>query len=107
MKVHELKFALNESNDNDTVTIAIKLPYSTGGRSPIVNVKTAGSGFDWDTGNFILYPTENLTPNDRDFEKRMREMQDKNDWLEYEKSGLKAEVKRLKANLAQTLGDEK
>ena len=107
MKVHELKLALNESNDDDEVTIAIKLPYSTVGRSPMVNVKTAGSGFDWDRGNFILYSTETLTPNDRDFEKMMREMQDKNGWLEYEKRGLKTEVKRLKALLAQPLGDEK
>jgi hypothetical protein len=101
MKVSQLKEALRESNDDEEVTIAIKLPYSIVGRSPMVNVKTAGFGFDWDSGNFILYPIEDLTPNDRDFAKKMLEMQEKNGWLEYEKRGLKSEIKKLKAAIAK------
>ena len=106
MKVSELRLALNESSDDDEVSILITLPYSTVGRRPMVSIKTAGFGFDWDSGNFILSPTEDLSPSNRDFEKMMREMQERNGWLEYEKRNLKAEIKKLKALLIKESGEQ-
>lgn len=99
MKVSELKQRLECANDDDTVSIAIKLPFSTIGAIPVVGVTVAFSGFDWDSGKFIVTPEENLTPADRDFETKMRDLQDKVGWLEYEKRGLKSEIKRLKKQL--------
>lgn len=99
MKVSELKQRLESANDDDTVSIAIKLPFVTVGAIPVVDVTVAFSGFDWDRGKFIITPEENLTPSDRNFETTMKEMQDKIGWLEYEKRGLKSEVRRLKKQL--------
>ena len=99
MKVSELKQKLEHANDNDSVMVAVKLPYATVGPIPTISVKYAFTGFDWEKGKFILTPEENLTPSDRNFETTMKEMQDKIGWLEYEKRGLKSEVRRLKKQL--------
>lgn len=99
MKVSELKQRLESANDDDDVCVAIKLPFATVGAIPTVNVELVFSGFDWDRGKFIVTPEENLTPADRDFEDTMKSLQDKVGWLEYEKRGLKSEIKRLKKQL--------
>lgn len=99
MKVSELKQRLECANDDDNLCVAIKLPFNTVGAIPVVGVTVAFSGFDWDRGKFIIAPEETLTPADRDFETKMKELQDKVGWLEYEKRGLKAEIKRLKKQL--------
>ena len=99
MKVADLKRVLERSNDEDNVMIAIKLPYATAGAIPMTPVKLAFNGFDWERGNLILTPEENLTPTDRDFDSQMREMQRVTDLVQYENRGLKAEIKRLKKQL--------
>lgn len=99
MKVADLKRVLERSNDEDNLMIAIKLPYATAGAIPMTPVKLAFNGFDWERGNLVLTPEENLTPTDRDFAKQMKDLQDKLGWADYENRGLKAEIKRLKKQL--------
>jgi hypothetical protein len=43
-----------------------------------------------------LFPKENLTPSDRDFEAKMKKMQEELGWLNYENKNLKAEIRKLK-----------
>ena len=96
MKVYELKQILDHARDDDEVMIAVKLPYVTIGAIPMVAVKSAANGFDWENGKFILRTEEELTPADRDFAKQMKDMQEKWGWADYENRGLKAEIRRLK-----------
>jgi hypothetical protein len=95
MKVSELKRILEHVRDENEVMIAIKLPYSTVGVIPMVAVKSAQNGFDWENGKFILRAEEELSPADRDFAQQMRDMQEKLGWAEYEKRNLRAEIKKL------------
>ena len=96
MKVEDLKIALQYANDGDEVTIAVKLPYATAGSIPMVAVKNAMTGFDWESGKFIIRAVEELAYADRDFDVQFKELQTKYGWLDYENRNLKAEVKKLK-----------
>jgi hypothetical protein len=102
MKVGELKRTLDNANDDTEVMIVVKLPFSTVGGTPVVPVKFAHEGFDWDKGKFILTPEESLMPSDRDFAAKMKDLQDKFGWVQYENRGLKAEIKKLKTQLGIT-----
>jgi hypothetical protein len=101
MKLSELKAIIDRSvehmreGEDKEVMIAVKLPYTTVGSIPMVPVKYAFNGFDWEKGKFVLTPEENLTPADRDFAKQMREMQERAGNADYENRRLKAEIKRL------------
>jgi len=95
MKVSELKRILEHVRDENEIMIAIKLPYSTVGAIPMVAVKTAQNGFDWENGKFILRAEEELSPANRDFAQQMRDMQEQLGWAEYEKRNLRAEIKKL------------
>ncbi len=99
MKVKDLKIALQYASDNDEVMIAIKLPYVTAGPIPMRPVKNAMTGFDWESGKFIIQPTEALTPADNDFGIQMKKMQDDLGWAQYENRNLIDEVKRLRNKL--------
>ena len=105
MKLSDLKRIIDLRLENalphedDIVRIAIKLPYQTVGAIPMVDVKSAQFGFDWENGSFILYPEEELTPTDRDFAEKMRKMQEDLGWAQYENRNLKAEIKKLKEKL--------
>lgn len=99
MKVSELKRKLEHAKDDDNVVVAIKLPFVTVGALPSVPISLAFTGFDWDNGKFILTPEENVTPADRDFEKQMKDIQDKLGWAEYENRNLKSEIKKLKQKI--------
>lgn len=105
MKLRELKQlvdrAVETSRDYEDheVVIAVKLPYTTVGAIPMVAVKSVNKGFDWENGKFIIRAEEELTPSDRDFAETMKKLQDKVGWIEYENSGLKAEIKRLKKQI--------
>jgi len=81
---------------DEEVMISIKLPYTTVGAIPMVAVKSATSGFDWEQGKFILRPVEELQPADRDLEAQFKKLQKDYGWLDYENRNLKAEIKRLK-----------
>lgn len=106
MKLRELKALIDRqveymsSYEDPEVVIGIKMPYTTVGASPTVKVKTAQMGFDWDSGKFMLYPEEDLTPSDRDFAKQMTEMQTRAGNADYENRNLKAEVLRLQKKLS-------
>jgi len=108
MKLSELKRfvdrALEYERDDPDVVIQIKLPYSTVGARPSVGVKSVQKGFDWDAGKFILTPEEPLTPSDRDFDKQMRDMQERAGWADSENRRLKAELNQLKKKIKQGAG---
>jgi len=93
----QLKF---NGREDPEVVIRIKMPYTTVGASPTVKIKTAQMGFDWDSGKFMLYPEEDLTPSDRDFAKQMTEMQTRAGNADYENRNLKAEIRRLQKKLS-------
>jgi hypothetical protein len=99
MKVKELKHILERSNDDDNVMVAIKKPHITVGAIPTVPVKYAFTGFDWESGKFIITPEENLMLSDIDMTKRMTELQEKLGWSLSENRGLKAEIKRLEKSI--------
>jgi hypothetical protein len=108
MKLSELHRLVNAHHreermvrEDPEVVIQIKLPYSTVGARPTAKIKHIGMGFDWDAGKFIITPEENLTPADRDFAEQMRKMQDDLGWTKNENRALKAEIKRLKKQLAK------
>ena len=101
MKFSELKRMVDLHHrdghyEDPEVVIKIKLPYSTVGAMPTVKIKNAYKGIDWDSGKFIFYPEEELTPSDRDFAKQMREMQERAAKADFENRNLKAEIRRLK-----------
>jgi hypothetical protein len=99
MKVEDLKIALQYAKDGDDVMIAIKLPYVTAGAIPMRPVKNAMTGFDWESGKFIIRPTEALTPADNDFAEQMKKMQSDLGWAQYENRNLKDEIKRLQGKI--------
>jgi hypothetical protein len=104
MKLSELHQIVNLYHRDDhyedpQVVILIKLPYNTVGSRPMVPVKNITMGFDWESGRFIIMPEEDLTPSDRDFAKKMKEMQDRAGWSDYENRNLKAEIRKLKKQL--------
>lgn len=88
-------------HEDPEVVIRIKLPYATVGGMPTVKVKTVQMGFDWEHGKFIIWPEEDVTPSDRDFEKQMREMQDRAGWADHDNRNLKAEIRRLKKKIEE------
>jgi hypothetical protein len=96
MKADQLKQMLQRLDDDTDIMIAIKLPFSTVGAIPMVPVKHAWKGFDWESGKFIITPEEELTPADRDFASQMKKMQDELGWAKYENRNLKAEIKKLR-----------
>lgn len=105
MKLRELKAlvdrAVETSRDYEDheVMIAVKLPFITVGAIPMVPVKSVGKGFDWENGKFIIRAEEELTPADRDFETKMKDMQEQIGFAKLEIRMLKAENKRLKTRL--------
>ena len=102
MKLSELHRVVNlyhrEGHYEDPdVMIMIKLPYTTVGSRPMVAVRSTNMGFDWEKGKFIITPDEDLTPADRDFAEKMRDMQEKCSHALLENRRLKAEIKKLKS----------
>jgi hypothetical protein len=102
MKLSELHRVVNlyhrEGHYEDPeVMIMIKLPYTTVGSRPMVSVRSTNMGFDWEKGKFIITPDEDLTPADRDFAEKMRDMQEKCSHALLENRRLKAEIKKLKS----------
>ena len=46
-------------HENDIVCIPNNKPNAVGGL-PTTNLQAVGSGFDWDSGKFMLYPEKNM-----------------------------------------------
>ena len=102
MKLRELKQLVDRAvetardYEDHEVVIAVKLPNTTVGAIPMVAVKSVNKGFDWENGKFIIRAEEELTPADRDFATKMKDMQELVGLLQYENRGLKAEIKKFK-----------
>jgi hypothetical protein len=102
MKLTELKrlvdLAVNNNRyaDQTEVVIVTKLPYSTVGGTPRTAVKSASLGFDWDNGNFMIWPIEPMTLSTKELEEKFEFIEKKSGDLFLENSGLKAELKRIK-----------
>lgn len=105
MKLSTLKEIIGRVRDNKleelNVVIPIKLPYSTMGRIPTVNVESVQCGIDWESGLFIIKPEESLTPSDRDFAQQMRDMQERAGNYLNENRRLKEEIRILKKQLGK------
>lgn len=62
MKVKELRERLNavpESQDDEEVVVIVKRPGSMG-PTPSVRVRGASSGFDWNSGKFMLWTEKDV-----------------------------------------------
>ena len=102
MKLRELKdlvdraVATSRDYEDHEVVIAVKLPYTTVGAIPMVAVKSVNKGFDWENGKFIIRAEEELTPADREFATKMKDMQEQLGFAELKIRTLKTENNRLK-----------
>ena len=94
-----IKLNVNSRNSDAEVKIAIKKPFQTVGGLPMIGVKTVQMGFDWEAGNLIIRPEENLMQYDIDFGEKFRQLEQKYATLYNENRHLKTEVKRLKKML--------
>lgn len=56
MTVKELRNALQTARDDDVVMICAKAEARLVGGTYAVRVMTAGAGFDWDHGRFLISP---------------------------------------------------
>ena len=81
------------------VCVVVKMPYTTVGAKPMVKIRAAAAGFDWENGKFMLWPEEDLQPADRDFEEQFKKLQKDYGWLDYENRNLKSEINKLKGKL--------
>ena len=76
MKLSELKhivdqtIALSKYAPDEEVVVTIKMPYATVGAHPMMKIKSAGSGFDWESGKFMLWPEQPLTEHSEEFRKK-------------------------------------
>lgn len=95
MNVGELKTRLSMVDDELTVKVVLSCPGSIGAQ-PTIDVKSAYGGFDWDAGKLLLYPTEKIALFELTQEDRIKELQSKMGWIEYEKSDLKKQIKDLR-----------
>jgi hypothetical protein len=99
MKVEDLRVMLQHARDNDEVMIGISLPYSTVGAYPMVKVKSAVSGFDWEHGKFIIWPENNLYPADEELKESFKKLEKRASEFFIKNMELEKEVRRLKSAL--------
>lgn len=96
MKVEDLKVMLQHARSDDDVMVGISLPYSTVGAYPMVKVKSAVSGFDWEHGKFIIWPESNLYPADEELKASFKKLEKRASDLMLKNMDLEREIKRLK-----------
>ena len=100
MKVEDLKVMLQYAKDSDDVMITVSLPYSTVGAIPMVKVKSASSGFDWEHGKFMIHPDEKLTISSNKLNEQFKKVEKRASELFIKNMELEKEVRRLKDALA-------
>lgn len=112
--IKSLNSLAKHRNGNEWVVVSIPISklFATVGGSPRVAVENIQAGFDWDSGQMFIIPKEPLmlVSEHTEASETIKNLQDKNGWLEYEANGYKSEIKRLKrkvkelenANLQQT-----
>lgn len=67
--------------------------------TPLVNVKSIHSGFDWDNNKIIIVPETELREIDRDEIKSIQEKYDELGWKYYKINNLQRENKKLKEEI--------
>ena len=109
MTLTELKEVIDRALENNALygggreleaVIVVKTAGSIGG-APGVGVKSAPAGFDWDSGKLLIHPDRDLRVIEADELAAIRKASAKEGWAEYENRGLKAEIKRLKAQIGR------
>lgn len=99
MLVKELMYILSSCEPNDRVSILIQKPFTTIGGTPVAEIKSVSVGFDWDKGKVMIVPENKLWEVDPENSVIMKTLNDKLGWCEYEKSGLKTQIKKLKKEM--------
>ena len=99
MKVEDLKVMLQYANDSDDVMIVTKLPYATVGAHPMTHIKSAMNGFDWESGKFMLWPENDLSPSSGKLEESFKKLEKRASELMLKNMDLEREIKRLKQNV--------
>lgn len=98
MKVEDLRVMLQHARDNDEVMIGIRLPYQTVGAYPMVKVKSAVSGFDWEHGKFMIWPESDLYPSNDELIEKFKVMEKQSHVLFMKNMELEKEIRRLNKN---------
>jgi hypothetical protein len=84
-----------ENAQDIRVGIVVKVVGSIGG-TPMVDIKSIQSGFDWDNGKFMIFPEKDLRTIEADELLALRKANEKEGWATYENANLKRENKKLK-----------
>ena len=98
MKLSELKEQIDRiveyaPRDADSeVMVGIRLPYTTVGAMPMMEITSIHQGFDWEHGKIILSTKEPLMPFDKDIGDKLRKTADKLASVEYKNKRLTDEL---------------
>ena len=110
MKVADLRRILAHPHlkDDDDVVIHIVSPNTTVGGSPVIPVKSANSGFDWDHGKLMIRPETDVRPVDEAFletKKYYRKLSETLGWLYLQLGSRSLDHKAKVRLMRQTLRD--
>lgn len=86
--------------ENLVAKVVVVSPQSVGS-TPAVRIMNVQIGGDWDNNVLLLYPEENLWNVDETYLATLQEQAKKYGWDLYAIDNLKAEVKRLRKELAK------
>jgi len=99
--LHQMR--LCEKSHRSPTDVKVCIPIQTVnacGGTPCIDIKSAHKGFDWDDTKFMLYPEKDLSLTDHDHMANMRKEAEDIGWTANEVRSLKAEIKKLKKQLA-------
>ena len=105
MKLSEFKQKIDlyadriKEYDDPEVVVEYKPPFTTVGGAPCVSVTRVSKGFDWDNGKFFVVTEKPLTLVDGEFTEKFKKLQEDYGWAKLENRNLKAEIKKLKAQI--------
>lgn len=105
MQLNELKsivdFAVDHTNSESVIVQIPTFKVGTLGPPPSTNVKSAGLGFDWSNGSFLINPVTDLREIDRDEMKMIRQKYEELSWSHYKITKLKRENDQLKKQIEE------
>lgn len=81
--------------------IPVELGFATVGGKPYKNIAAAQLGFDWDNNKLFLNPECKLSVTNEDGDALSRKQYDTIGRLQYEMTGLKKQIKDLKATVGR------
>jgi hypothetical protein len=104
MKLHDFYEKLSilmktRDVENHEVFISIKSNTTTIGPSPSMKVSSLNVGIDWDSRKVFINPENPLVLFDDDIRNKIRTLEEKLGWCQYEKRNLKRENEKLKQTL--------